>query len=157
VLVENQTLQMILIKEERMKQAKWLMFTLVIVVALGLVPMMAQAQDDGGAIVIKDTSCRVRGPMYSYFLIDAVKVITPSRNSNVNVSCHGDLPETIAVPDKAIVLDYDSTGHPCCAFINGDSYETQTWHETITPNGSVSVTCHFKGDERPSLFCRNQN
>jgi hypothetical protein len=128
-----------------MKQANWLMFMLVIV-ALGMVPMMAEAQS--GAVVIKDTSCTVLDPnLQSFVVYDTVKVLTPSRNFNKNVSCHGDLPADIIPPEKAVVLDYETTGLMCCVTFDSHFFSTDKWHETITPSGNVSLTCHFEGDE----------
>ncbi len=132
-----------------MKKASWLV-VLLGVLALVMIPGMAGAQ----AVVIKDTECTVLDPNLQPFdVIDTVKVITPSRNFNKNASCHGDLPVEILPPDKAVVWDFENTGLRCCVSFNGFTYSTEKWHETITPSGNVSLTCHFKGDE-PQDLCQ---
>jgi len=113
---------------------------------LMVIPIMVNAQGNG-ALVIWDDACTVLGPTLEPFdVFDTVKVITPSKNYNKNVSCHGDLPATMDLPDKAVVLDYNNTGRECSVNFNGTWYSTTQWHETITPSGNVSLTCHFIGD-----------
>jgi len=123
--------------------------SLLAVGVLMVIPVMANAQSLG-AVVIRDTSCTVLGPDLEE-LVDfpALKVITPSRNCNVNVSCHGDLPDGMIPPNNARVWDYDSTGWVCEVTFDGDMYYTTQWHETITPTGNVSLTCHFMRDCEP--------
>ena len=127
---------------------------LLAVVALGMVPGMAGAQN--GAVVIKDTSCTVLDldKITTFEVMDTVKVITPSRNLNKNVSCHGDLTDgSLSVPpDKAVTFDYENTGFKCCVNFSLDTnnpnwVSTENWHQVITPSGNVSLTCHFKGNE----------
>jgi len=130
------------------KNVNWLVFLLTVVV-LGMVPTLAGAQ----AVVIKDTSCTVLDPSKNPFdVFDTIKVVTPSRNLNRNVSCHGELPIDTIPPEKAVVWDYENTGLKCCVNFSLDPnypdwVSTSEWHETITPSGNVSLTCHFKGDE----------
>ena len=131
------------------KNVNWLVFLLT-VVALVMVPALAGAQ----AVVIRDTSCTVLDPSKNPFdVFDTIKVITPSRNDNKNVSCHGELPPISEFPEKAVVFDYENTGGlRCCVNFsldpsNPDWVSTSKWHETITPSGNVSLTCHFKGGE----------
>jgi len=131
--------------------------SLLVVGVLMVVPIMANAQNSNGAIVIKDTSCTVLGTdssgnLLPFDVFESVKVITPSRIYAKNVSCHGDLPDTMVSPDRALVLDYSNTGLECCVNFDGNWYSTAQWHETITPSGNVSLTCHFKGDE-PAGSC----
>jgi len=125
--------------------------SLLVVGVLMLIPIVANAQ----AVVIKDTSCTVLGTVFvdgnfvleTFDVFDSVKVITPSKLYNKNVSCHGDLPDSMDSPAKAVVLDFNSTGVECCVNFDGNWFSTTQWHETITPSGNVSLTCHFKGDE----------
>jgi hypothetical protein len=138
-------------KEDAMKKnVSWLVF-LVTVLGLGIVPALAGAQ----AVVIKDSSCIVLDVTgrYTFDVYDTVKVITQSKNANKNISCHGELPIGDTPPDKAIVLDYDSTHFRCCVNIDGEYVATLDWHETITPSGNVSLTCHFKGDDVLYMRC----
>ena len=125
------------------------LLSLLLVGALMVIPIIANAQGNG-AVVIKDTSCTVLGPnlpaLITFEVYDTVKVITPSKNCNVNVSCHGDLPDGWTPPTNALVLDYNSTGWVCEVNFDGVLYSTTQWHETITPSGNVSLTCHFIGD-----------
>jgi len=129
---------------------------LLFVMGLMVVPAMVEAQ----AVVIKDDSCTFFGTDGSLFEaqggvedLNSIKVITPSQNCNKNVSCH----TVIEPPGQAYVFDYDSrnygTGFTCdVEFIytdqNGieqrDLLSTENWHQTITPKGNVSLTCHFK-------------
>jgi hypothetical protein len=133
--------------------------SLLVVGVLMVVPIMANAQNSNGAVVIKDTSCTVLGTesdaygnLLTFDVFESVKVITPSRIYAKNVSCHGDLPDTMVSPDRALVLDYSNTGLECCVNFDGSWYSTTQWHETITPSGNVSLTCHFRGDE-PAGSC----
>jgi hypothetical protein len=124
-----------------------------------VIPIVANGQILKGAVVIKDTSCTVLGTVFTnggyslepFEVYDSVKVMTPSKNYNKNVSCHGDLPDGMDPPTKAVVLDFDNTeGRECCVNFDGFWFSTTQWHETITPSGNVSLTCHFKGDEQPN-------
>ncbi len=125
-----------------------------------VVPITGNAQilDGNGAVVIKDTSCTVFGTVLTngtltlelFDVYGSVKVITPSKNYNMNVSCHGDLPDGMDSPANAVVLGFDNTGLNCCVNFDGAWFSTAEWHETITPSGNVSLTCHFKGDEQPN-------
>jgi hypothetical protein len=128
------------------KNASFLIFFLA-VIAFGLSPVVADAQD--GAVVIKDTSCMVLDvdAINTFDVYDTVKVTTPSRNNNRNVSCHGDLPDGSILPDNAVVYNFMSTGWKCCVNFDGVWLATENWHEVITPSGNVSLTCHYKGDE----------
>ena len=145
-----------------MKKASWVIVLLGVAV-LVMIPAMAGAQAENYAVVIKDTSCLVldynpslMNPPPTFEVFDSVKVITQSRNLNKNVSCHGDLSDNLlsdtAPPPKAVTYDYDNTEWKCCVNFNGDWLATLEWHETITPSGNVSLTCHFKGGE-PVLPC----
>jgi hypothetical protein len=140
-------------KEDAMKKnVSWLVFLLT-VVALVMVPALAGAQ----AVVIKDSSCYVLLPnLHPFEVFDTIKVITPSRNLNKNISCHGELPIDITPPDKAVVWDHENTGLRCCVNFDGVWVSTEKWHETITPNGNISLTCHFKFDE-PLDVCQDEN
>ncbi|PIV21416.1 MAG: hypothetical protein COS40_07620 [Deltaproteobacteria bacterium CG03_land_8_20_14_0_80_45_14] len=130
--------------------------SLLVVGVLMVIPIVANGQILNGAVVIKDTSCTVLGTVFTngefnlqtFDVYDSVKVITPSKNYNKNVSCHGDLPYDMDPPAKAIVLDFDNTNLKCCVNFDGQWFSTTQWHETITPSGNVSLTCHFKGDEQ---------
>jgi len=122
---------------------KLYLVSLLVVGGLMAIPIMAHAQ----AVVIKDTSCTVLDTNLQPFdVFDTVKVITPSKNLNKNVSCHGDLLDSVEPPVKAQVLDYDNTLLKCCVNFDGSWFSTTNWHETITPSGNVSLTCHFIGD-----------
>ena len=131
--------------------------SLLVVGVLMVIPIVANGQslNGNGAVVIKDTSCFVLGTVFTngqfsllpFEVFESVKVMTPSKNYNKNVSCHGDLPDGMDSPAKAVVLDFDNTGRKCCVNFDGDWFSTTQWHETITPSGNVSLTCHFKGDE----------
>ncbi len=112
---------------------------------LMMIPVMANAQ----ALVIKDTACTLLdADLQPFDTFNSTKIITPSRMFNKNVSAHGDLPEGTQPPPNAVVLDYENTGISCCVNFDGTWYSTTQWHETITPSGNVSLTCHFKGDEQ---------
>lgn len=127
------------------KNASFLIFFLA-VVAFGLSPVVADAQD--GAVVIKDTSCTVLDIYANAFdMYDTVKVTTPSQNNNRNVSCHGDLPDGSDLPPNAVVYNFTNTGWKCCVNTDGVWLATENWHVVITPSGNVSLTCHYKGDE----------
>jgi len=124
------------------------LLSLLVVGVLMLIPIMANAQGNG-AVVIWDDGCTVLDPNLDEFEVyDTVKVITPSINNTKNVSCHGDLIAGIDPPLKAVVLDYENTTKECCVNFNGVWLSTTQWHETITPSGNVSLTCHFKGGEQ---------
>jgi hypothetical protein len=134
------------------------LLSLLVVGVLVVIPITGNAQILNGAVVIKDTSCTVLGTLFTngsfalepFEVVDSVKVITPSRNYNKNVSCHGDLPDDWSSPANAVVLEFANTGLKCCVNFDGFWYSTAEWHETITPSGNVSLTCHFKGDEQPN-------
>jgi hypothetical protein len=133
-----------------------LVFALVVV---GLLPALGAAQN--AAVVIKDTACTVLDVdgQTPFTVQDSVKVTTKSANQNRNVSCHGDLADrinpTLPPPPSAQTFDYKNTGGVlCCSDFNGTSLSTSNWHETITPSGNVTLTCHFKGDE--STLCPSQ-
>ena len=127
-----------------------LVFALVVV---GLLPGLAAAQN--GAVVIKDTECTVLDVdgVSTFTVPDGVKVTTKSSNNNLNVSCHGDLSDRInptspLPPSSALTFDNQKPGGVvCCADFNGSTLYTTNWHETITPSGNVTLTCHFKGNE----------
>jgi len=124
--------------------------SLVVIGGLMVIPIVVHAQ----AVVIKDTSCTVLDTNLQPFdVFDTVKVITPSKNLNKNVSCHGDLLDSVEPPVKAQVLDYDNTLLKCCVNFDGSWFSTTNWHETITPSGNVSLSCHFKGDEPTDVSC----
>ncbi len=133
--------------------------SLFVIGVLMVLPITGNAQipDGHGAVVIKDSSCTVLGTAFvdgnltlEFFdVYNSVKVVTPSRNYNKNVSCHGDLPDGMDSPPQAVVLGFDNTGLSCCVNFDGAWFSTTEWHETITPSGNVSLTCHFKGDEQP--------
>jgi hypothetical protein len=124
--------------------------SLVLIGGLMVIPIVVHAQ----AVLIKDTSCTVLDPdLQPFDVFDTVKVITPSKNFNRNVSCHGDLLDSVEPPVKAQVLDYDNTLLKCCVNFDGSWFSTTNWHETITPSGNVSLTCHFKGDEPTDSSC----
>jgi hypothetical protein len=135
-----------------MKKASWLIILLT-VVGLGMVPIMASAQNR--ALVIKDTECTVLDldSITTFEVYNTVKVSTPSRNCNRNVSCHGDLsdrpvefpPE--APPPQAVTFNYEGTGLECWVNFDGVWVSTDKWHEVITPSGNISLTCHFKDCE----------
>jgi hypothetical protein len=126
------------------------LLSLLIVGTLMVIPIVAHAQ----AVVIRDTSCSVLDPLRVPFdVFDSVKVITPSKNLNKNVSCHGDLLDGVEPPAKAIVLNFDNTLVKCCVNFDGNWFSTTNWHETITPSGNVSLICHFKGDESTDASC----
>jgi hypothetical protein len=129
------------------------LLSLLFVGTLMVIPMVAHAQ----AVVIKDTSCGVLGPLgpsqEPFTVYDTVKIITPSKNFSKNVSCHGDLPDGMAPPPQAIVWDFDNTSLKCCVAFDGNWFSTTNWHETITPSGNVSLNCHFKGDEPTDDSC----
>ena len=126
------------------------LMSLLIVGTLICLPIVAHTQ----AVVIKDTSCSVLDPLLQSFDVwNTVKVITPSKNFNKNVSCHGDLLDGMEPPPKAIVLNFDNTGLRCCVNFDGYWFSTMDWHETITPSGNVSLTCHFKGNEPTDSSC----
>jgi hypothetical protein len=130
--------------------------SLLVVGALMVIPIVVNGQslNGNGAVVIKDTSCTVLGTALETFdVYDSVKVMTPSKNYNKNVSCHGDLPDGMDSPTKAVVLDFDNTGLKCCVNFDSHWFSTTQWHETITPSGNVSLTCHFKGDEFEDSSC----
>ncbi len=132
--------------------------SLFVVGVLMIIPTTGSAQVPGGngAVVIKDTSCTVLGTVFTngdfilvpFEVLESVKVITPSKNYTKNVSCHGDLPDGMSPPPNAVVLDFGNTGLTCCVNFDGVWLSTAEWHETITPSGNVSLTCHFKGDEQ---------
>ncbi len=133
--------------------------SLFVVAVLMVIPITGNAQilDGSGAVVIKDTSCTVLGTVFTngdftlvpFEVLESVKVITPSKNYTKNVSCHGDLPDGMDSPSNAVVLGFGNTGLKCCVNFDGVWLSTTEWHETITPSGNVSLTCHFKGDEQP--------
>lgn len=126
------------------------LMSLLIVGTLMAIPIVAQSQ----AVVIKDTSCNVLDPSLTPFTVfDTIKVITPSKNLTKNVSCHGDLPDGAVAPPNAVVLDFDNTQIKCCVNFDGNWFSTTNWHETITPSGNVSLTCHFNGDEPTDASC----
>ncbi len=127
----------------------YVLFLLIVGTLIGL-PIVAHTQ----AVVIKDTSCKVLDPLLQPFDVwDTVKVITPSKNFTKNVSCHGDLLDGMELPPNAIVLNSDNTGLRCCVSFDGNWFSTTDWHETITPSGNVSLTCHFKGSEPTDPYC----
>ena len=127
-----------------------LVFALVVV---GLLPGLAAAQN--AAVVVKDTDCTVLDVdgINTFTVHDSVKVTTKSSNNNLNVSCHGDLADRDYPADppplSALTFDYKTTPNTvfCCADVNGSTLYTTNWHQTITPSGNVTLTCHFKGDE----------
>src|SRR4030042_6252449 len=129
-----------------MKKASWLIIMLG-VVGLGMVPIMANAQN--GAVVIKDTACTVLDldSITTFEVLNTVKVSTPSRNSNRNVSCHGDLSDRPiylpqeAHPSQAVTFNFEGTGLKCCVNFDGVWVSTDKWHEVITPSGNVSLPC----------------
>ena len=129
--------------------------SLLVFGVLMVIPIVASGQILNGAVVIKDTSCSVLGTIFAngefilqpFDVYDSVKVMTPSKNYNKNVSCHGDLPDGMDSPANAVVLGFNNTGLQCCVNFDGTWFSTTQWHETITPSGNVSLTCHFKGDE----------
>ncbi len=143
-----------------MKRAGWLI-VLLAGVGLGMAPIMVYAQNR--AVVIKDTACTVLDldSQTTFEVLNTVKVITPSRNSNKNVSCHGDLSDRPAyfspefLPFQAVTFDIDNTGFKCCVNFDGVWVSTEIWHEVITPSGNISLTCHFKDNEpmTPDLDC----
>jgi len=136
-------------------KAKSLALVLALV-AVGLLPGLAAAQN--AAVIVKDTDCVVLDVdgTTPFAVHDSVKVTTKSANNNRNVSCHGDLADrmdpTLPPPPSALTFDSKNTGGGlCCSDFNGISLSTSNWHETITPSGNVTLTCHFKGDE--STLC----
>jgi hypothetical protein len=151
-------------KEDAMKKASWLV-VLLAVVALVMIPVVAGAQEVKHAVVIKTDSCLVvdlhppfNDPPFTTFEVpDSVKVVTQSRNLNKNVSCHGDLSDGSSYentpPKQAVTYDYENTGWQCCVNFDGVWASTLQWHETITPSGNVSLTCHFKGNEPTTACC----
>jgi hypothetical protein len=132
-----------------MKRTSWLV-VLLAVVALGMAPVMAGAQTPG----IDAAGCNVfNTDGLTLFRIDrSHTVITDSSNDNINISCHGDLPDVALAPPKAEVFqgrDYQILGIPvqCSIVVNDQLFCTSNWHEVITPSGNVTLTCHFKGNE----------
>ncbi len=78
----------------------------------------------------------------------------------MNVSCHGDLADRVPVsgtdlptaPSSALTYDNKNTeGVVCCSNFDGTALSTTNWHETITPSGNVTLTCHFKKTDAPTL------
>jgi len=139
---------------------KWIIIALMIA-GLGFFPVMAQAQSKG-AVVYKGTSCAVLSVDGKKSLDvsdtvnvpNTVKVTTPSKNCNRNVSCHGVLPEGAQLPEKEAVWNYKTTGYECRVNFDGVWVTTMEWHATISPKGNISLTCHFKGcGSPPSANC----
>jgi len=120
------------------------LLSILIVAGLMMVPALVEAQ----AVVIKDTSCTVLDvdKAGTFEVWNTTKVTTPSQNCNRNVSCHGDLSDVdgFSAPDKgAVVFNYENTGWECSVDFDGAQATTTSWHQVITPNGNVSLTCHF--------------
>ena len=117
------------------------------IVALGMCPLLAEAQNR--AVVIKDTSCTVLDldGLSTFDVSNTIKVSTPSRNCNRNVSCHGDLSDgsSYLPPDQGVVFNYENSGWECRVNFDGVWMPTLNWHQVITPSGQVTLTCHFKG------------
>jgi len=128
------------------KKGKWIICT-AIMVMLGFLPVMANAQSKG-AVVIKDESIvffNIDNNLMEVTLTEmkgSTKVVTPSPNCNKNVSAHGKYPVT--PPGRSIVFDFDSTEVPCIVLFDGIPYATNKWHQVISRSGRVSLTCHFK-------------
>ncbi len=146
-----------------MRKRCWLVVLSGLMV-LGLIPGLAGAQ----AVVIKDTSCtffdfdgrqtfEVPGGVED---LNSIKVITPSQNCNKNVSCHTEFEN---LDGMAYIFDYDSPHHgtfvSCWVefyYKDAEGHDipytlaTENWHQTITPKGKVSLTCHFNDCELPS-------
>lgn len=127
-----------------MKKSSWLV-VLLAVVALGMAPVMAGAQTLG----IDAAGCNVfnTGGLTLFRIDRSHTVITDSSNDNINISCHGDLPDVALAPPRAEVFQGRDYQIQCSIVVNGQSFCTSNWHEVITPSGNVTLTCHFKGNE----------
>ena len=135
---------MLFLKKEDIMMRKLSLLSLPVLVCLMMVPALVEAQ----AVVIKDTSCTVLGvdKVGTFEVVNTTKVTTPSQNCNRNVSCHGDLSDqpSFVAPDKAVVFNHQNTDWVCLVNFDGVEVSTTSWHQVITPNGNVSLTCHFK-------------
>jgi len=66
-------------------------------------------------------------------------VVSDTGNSNQKLSCQGQLPEATVHPSEAVTWDHENTGFLCRV----QSVSTDRWDEIITPDGKVTLSCHF--------------
>ena len=84
---------------------------------------------------------------YMSATLDVHIVVTPSKNGNVNVTVHGDVPN-----DTGGTVRWDGANNPeggpvLCHFWAGeDQWSTYEWSETISPGGRVVLKAKIHMD-----------
>ena len=72
--------------------------------------------------------------------------VSDTGNRNQELSCSGELPEAAIHPSEVVTWDHTNTGYVCRA----QSVSTDRWDETTTPEGTVTLSCHFDSSSLPN-------
>ena len=71
---------------------------------------------------------------------DATIVVTQSANGNWNLTCHGTLPESSPLPDRAVVMRPQGL----CGVPGVTPLPTTDILILMQPSGQVTLSCHYK-------------
>jgi hypothetical protein len=105
-------------------------------IAIAMCAMPAMAAN--GAVVLHDAGGTLFAADGSLFSTSNGCTYVANHAGHTLSSCHAQQPTSVANPSKAVIFNFSNTGVLCSA--NG--VLTQNWQEVVTPNGSVSITCH---------------
>lgn len=121
------------------------LFVAPLVMLAVLLPMMGGTASAEPALKISTDNCSLfdgNGALVAVTPISSTDLFTRNSTRDVIAKCQAN----VTPPDNgnAMHFDYASTGFPCTISDGTYMIQTEDWHETLTPNGRATITCHFK-------------
>jgi hypothetical protein len=101
------------------------------------------AEETEPAFVVHGDTCWIPDANYVMHEIKdcCTMVIANSVTGVRQFTCHAQLPDYAAIPDKAVLYTYKDTGYKC--FWDFEGPFTTNYIFTVTPSGEVSLSCRF--------------
>jgi len=124
---------------------KKLLLVVAVAIAATLL-LVGTASADEATVIVHADGCMVVDlagnivPVEGNASGDATIVVTQSANDNWNLTCHGTLPETSPLPDRAIVMRPQGL----CGVPGVTPLPTTDILILMQPSGQVTLSCHYK-------------
>ena len=123
---------------------------LAILFAISATPLLTGVADaDDATVIVHADGCMVFDLAGNLVEVegnasgDATIVVTQSANENWNITCHGTLPESSPLPDRAIVMRPEGL----CGIPGITPAPTTDFLIVMQPSGQVTLSCHYKASK----------
>ena len=108
-----------------------------------LTASVVYAEETAPAFVVHGATCWIPDANYEWYEFDdcCTMVIANSKTGVQQLSCHAQLPDDAAFPDRAVLYTYEDFGEKC--FWDFEGPFTTNYIFAVTPSGEVSLSCRF--------------